>query len=75
MSPVTIRSLARGCVRLYRVTKNFAHLSCCCPSEAAAPVMGAATPMVRVLPHAIVAMSAEAGAAVEPARSELELPP
>src|SRR6266542_4229211 len=39
--------------------KNFAHLSCCVPIEAAGPVIGAAMPIVRVLPHLIRAWSPE----------------
>jgi hypothetical protein len=75
VSPDTIRNLARGCVRLYRETKKRTHLICCCPSEAASPVSGAATPIVRVLPHAICARSAAAGEAAASGLALLAGPP
>src|SRR5919109_5371332 len=64
VSPETILSLPLGCARFHRLTKKRTHLICCCPSEAARPVSGAATPIVLVLPHLISARSAAAGEAV-----------
>jgi hypothetical protein len=57
------------------VTKNWAHRACWEPIEAAGPVIGAATPIVLVLPQRISAVSALFGPAVTPDRSGLAVPP
>ena len=60
VSPTTARNFVR-CDLLYRLTQNRAHLPCCEPIEAAAPVIGAATPIVLVRPQVISVRSVTVG--------------
>ena len=48
-------------------TKNCAQRSCCWPIEAAGPVIGAATPIVRIVPHFTLAVAADDALAVRAA--------